>query len=218
LTCWIKSLFGIRREGHLNPGVPNKQLWAIGMIVVQWGMAERIREQATYNLMGSDQKLIAEYKRLRNSRQKTERWKTLVEIKKQEPERARDLAFIARFESLNNQRDDVVHRMWGGGMQSETLGAPADVPTTDASLHRNPDEKIKTKSRDARRNLRWRLDFIGLRKIANEMAQLNNDILASWLPPSVPPGIFHIWAYENADGRLEIGVASASESDPHLRD
>ena len=54
------------------------------MIVVQWGMAEFIREQSTFNLIGNDQKLIEKYKRLRNSQQKTNFWKILVETKTQE--------------------------------------------------------------------------------------------------------------------------------------
>jgi hypothetical protein len=204
-------------RGPFNPGVPDRQLWAIGMIVVQWGLVELIREQSIYNLIESDQKLIEEYKRLRNSTQITKLWKTLVEIKMQEPERASNLAFVTRFEALNNQRDDIVHRMWGGGMEAGTLGAPDDAQTTDAAMHRNRDESMKTKSTDARRNLRWRLSFSGIRKIAHSIAQLSQDILMSWLPPGTPPGMFHIWSYLNAEGRLVIGVASATESDPHIK-
>ena len=188
------------------------------MVVVQWGMMELIREQSTYNLMGDDAKLIEEYKRQRNSEQKTKFWKTLVEMKTQEAERAKNLAFITRFETLNNQRDDIVHRMWGGGMETGTLGAPDNATTTDAALHRNRDEKIKTKSKDARRNLCWRLSFTELRKIAHNMAQLSQDIFMSWLPPGTPPGMFHVWAFVNAEGRLVIGVASATESEPNLKD
>jgi hypothetical protein len=120
---------------------------------------------------------------------------------------------------LNNQRDDIIHRMWGAGIEARTVGAPDDAPTTDAAMHRNRDEKIKIKSTDARRNLRWRLSFSGLRQIAHNMAKLSQDIFTSWLPPETPPGaMFHIWAHANPEGRLVIGVASATESDPHLRD
>ena len=205
-------------RGPFNPGVSNWQLWAIGMIVVQWGMAEFIREQSTFNLIGNDQKLIEKYKRLRNSQQKTNFWKILVETKTQEPDRTKNLEFITRFETLNNQRDDIIHRLWGGGMEPGTLGAPDKAMTTDAAMHRNRDERIKTKSKDARANLRWRLTFSGLREIANKIAQLNQDMLMSWLPPGSPPGKYHIWAYLNAQGKLEVGVASTSESEPDLAD
>ena len=182
-------------------------------------MLELIREQSTYNLMGNYAKLIEEFKRQRNSEQKTKFWKTLVETKMREPERAKNLAFITRFETLNNQRDEIVHRMWGGGMEAGTVGAPADVSITDAGMHRDREEKMKTKSFDGRRNLRWRLSFSGLRQIAHNMAQLSQDIFTSWLSPGTPPNaLFHVWAYVNPEGRLVIGVASPAESDPHLVD
>jgi hypothetical protein len=166
--------------------------------------------------MGGDSKLIDEYRRLRNSEQKTKFWKTLIETKMQEPERTKSLDFVTRFETLKNQRDDIIHRMWGGGMEPGTVGAPDDSTTTDAALHRNRDEKIKTKSKDARANIRWRLDFGGLRKIAHSMAQLNQDILMSWVPPGAPPDMYHIWAYLNPEGKLQVGIASASESEPDV--
>lgn len=205
-------------RGPFNPGVSNRQLLAIGMIVVQWGLLELVREQSVYNLMGDDAKLIGEYKRQRKSQLKTRFWKSLVMTKKQDPERTRDAAFITRYETLNNQRDDIIHRMWGGGMEAGSAGVPADAPTTEAWMHRNPDEKIKTKSADARHNLRARFTFSDLRQIANNMAKLSQEIFTSWMPPGTPPGTrCHIWAYENSEGRLEIGVASATESEPHIR-
>jgi hypothetical protein len=204
-------------RGPLNPGVPNRQLWAIG--VVQWGMLELIREQSIYGLMEDDAVLIEGYKRQRNSEQKNRFWKALVEANLQEPERSKNRAFITRFETLNNQRDEIVHRMWGGGKEAGTPGTPGGVQTTDAAMHRNRDENIKTKSTDARRNLRWRLSFSGLHQIAHKMAQLSQDIFASWLPPGTPPGtLLHIWSYVNPEGRLVIGVADPMESEPHVQD
>jgi hypothetical protein len=211
-------IYPSRHRLTFNPAVPDKQAWAIGMVIVQWGMTDHFREQSIYNLMGDDRKLIGEYKRLRSSVEKTKFWKTLVETKMRDAERAKNLQFITRFETLNGQRDDIVHRMWGGGIQAGTLGAPENAPTTDAAMHRNPDERVKTKSTDARRHLRWRLTYAGLREIARNISQLNHEIIQSWIPPEVPPGMFHLWAFEDADGRLVVGVASATESDPHLKD
>src|SRR6185437_7856705 len=175
-----------------NPAIPDRQLWAIGVVVVQWGMTEILREQVSFNLMGDDSALLDEYRKIRNSDQKTEFWKRLVEQKLIEPDRTKYLGFVERFERLKNQRDDVIHRLWGGGIQSGTLGAPEGSPTTDAALHRNRDEKIKTKSTDARANIRWRLDFAGLREIGRNIARLNADIFASFLPAGTPPGIHDV--------------------------
>lgn len=200
----------------MNPAVPDRQLWAIGMVVVQWGMTEFLREQITFNLMGDDAVLLEEYKRQRSSVQKTAFWKQLVIQKMQEPDRSKYLDFVRRFETLNNQRDDIIHRLWGGGMQPGSLGAPEEATTTDAALHRNRDEKMKTKSTDARANLRWRLTFSGLREIARNMSHLNSDIFTSFLPPGTPLGVAHdVFGGLMKTGQLGVGVVPRTpESDP----
>jgi hypothetical protein len=126
-------------------------------------------------------------------------------------QRIKYLAFITRFQSLNNQRDDIIHRLWGGGMQPGTLGAPDNASTTDAALHRHRDESMKTKSTDFRKNIRWRLDFVGLRRIATNMSQLNSDIFASFLPPGTPPGMHDVFAFFAPSGKLEAVVAPRTQ-------
>jgi hypothetical protein len=205
-----------RQRFPYNPGVPDKQLWAIGMVVVQWGMTEFLREQITFNVVANDESLIQKYSKLRHSNQKTAFWKDLVESKLQEPSRSKYLEFISRFEMLNNQRDDIIHRLWGGGLQPSTFGAPDNAPVTDAALHRHRDETMKTKSTDARANIRWRLTFVELRRIANNMAQLNRDIFASFLPPGTHLGSHNVWA-ALMEGKLEVLVSAiTSKGDPDV--
>jgi hypothetical protein len=187
------------------------------MVVVQWGMAEYIRNQSVFSLIGDDTKLIAEYKNLRNSSSRTAFWRAQVETKNNEPKRTQNLGLIVRFQQLNDKRDNIVHRMWGGGIEGDTLGVPAEVSTTDGAMHRARDEKKKTKTKDGRHNLSWRLDFQGLRNIASEIAQLNKDILVSWLPPG-STGTYHIWSVQDEEGKLQVGIASAEESNPVLKE
>lgn len=188
------------------------------MVVVQWGMAEFIRNQSIFGLIADDTKLLAEYKSLKRSAAISRFWRNLVETKKQEPERSQDLDLITRYQRLNDHRDNIIHRMWGGGMETDTLGTPAEAQSTDAGLHRTRDEKKKTKSKDGRAKFNWRLDFTGLRKIANDIAQLNKDILLSWVPPDQRSGTHHVWAFLDTEGKLQVGIANASESDPYLKD
>jgi hypothetical protein len=196
-----------RRYYPLDPGIADRQLWAIGMVVTQWGMAEFIREQEIISLMADDTSLEARYKKLRASQLKNKFWKELIEAKKQGADLEQWRGLVKRFEALNNFRDDIVHRLWGGGMQGGSPGAPDYGETTDAALHRNRDEKVKTKSKDARGNLRWRLSFQGLRKIGAAIALLNNNMLASWLPPNTPPGHYDIFAFTLPNGQLSVGIA-----------
>jgi hypothetical protein len=152
-----------------NPGVPDRQLWAIGMIVVQWSITEFIRDQQSLDLIGGNIELKTKYEALRNARQKNEVWKTLVEYRMTEPLRSQALKLIERVRNLNEQRDDVIHHLWG-----------------DGALLRNGDEKLKTKSTDAQNTMRWRLTFDGLRKIALAMATLNRDLFLTFVPPGGP--------------------------------
>jgi hypothetical protein len=211
--------FPSRKYFPLSVGIADRQLWAIGMVVTQWGMTEFIREQEIYNLMGDDAASIEQYKRVRHSQLKTKFWKSLIETKKSDSDRLKWLDLLEKFETLNNHRDDIVHRLWGGGIQAGCMGAPDGAPTIDAALHRNRDEKIKTKSVDGRANLRWRLTFKGLKEIAVKIAQLNNDMLASWLPPNSPPGEHDIWAYTLPSGQLALAISSRpTEGDPNSGD
>lgn len=70
-------------------------------------------DQMTFNLIGDDAAFLEQRKKLRHSNQKTEFCRMLIDSKMQEPERTRYLEFVSRFEVLDNQRDDVIHRLWG---------------------------------------------------------------------------------------------------------
>jgi hypothetical protein len=164
-----------RHLSPFNPGVPDRQLWAIGMIVVQWSMTEFIRDQHVHELIGGNASAKAEYDKLRNARQKNEFWKAQVETVMTEPERSQALALIGRVQNLNAQRDKIIHRAWGGGMQAGSWSAE-DHETNDASPLLNRNEKKKTKSHDGRNVVRRQFTFDELRAVAVAMATLNRDL------------------------------------------
>src|ERR1700730_5751026 len=104
-----------RNRYVMDPGIPNRQLWAIGMIVVQWSNAEWFIDMSTHHLMGDDKALLQEYKNLRNFKQSLAFWATLVERKTDDPYRSYMLAIVSRIQALSSQRDEVIHRLWAGG-------------------------------------------------------------------------------------------------------
>ena len=164
------------RNGYpYTPGVPDRQLWAIGMIVVQWSMTELIVSQKIRDLAQNDEQLLKEHAKKRNFQQQIVFWVSLIESKLQDPLRSDSLKFVERVRNLSSKRDEIIHRAWGGGMQADSWGSE-DYPTTDAALLRKQGDKFKTKSTDARVTLSWRLTFSRLRKIAREMATLNRDM------------------------------------------
>ena len=134
-----------RHRYVMDPGIPNRQLWAIGMIVVQWSNIEWFIDMSTHQLVGDDKALLQEYKNLRNFKQSLAFWATLVERNTEDPYRSYMLAIIPRVQALSSQRDEVIHRLWGGGMEAESpsmwrsrLGAQAILGASSRPLSVNP--------------------------------------------------------------------------------
>jgi hypothetical protein len=158
-----------------DPGVPNRQLWALGMIIVQWGMTEFIIDGHTTYLIGNDQALREQRKEVRSAQQEVEFFRRVLETKLEEPKRSRALDLVTRIKNLNSQRDDVVHRLWGGGLEG---GRPPfeNLKSADAALLKNPYEPRNIKAPLAGA-LVWKLDFARLRRMAREMAALHRDLM-----------------------------------------
>jgi len=111
---------------------------------------------------------------LRNFQQKLDFWRTQIETKIQEPSRNKMLAIIPTVQTLNSQRDDVVHRLWGGGMEGNSWAA-GGMETSDGGMLPKPAAPIKSKGQHIPYS--WNADFQRLRRMATEMATLNRDLL-----------------------------------------
>jgi hypothetical protein len=162
-----------------DPGVSDRQLWAIGMIVVQWSMTETIIEDNTRKLIDGDASLLAEHTKLRGFQQRLAFWQTQTELKAQDSIKSRVLALVPTIQALNSQRDEVVHRLWGGGLESTSWGAGGETPTTDAGMLPKANENIRSTGAP----MRWRATFPRLRRMAQEMATLNRDLFQILLLP-----------------------------------
>lgn len=171
-----------------EPGVPDRQLWAIGMIVVQWSMTETIVDDSIHALIAGDAKLMEEFRTRRNFQQKLVLWQTLLELRAIEPLRTNVAALMPILQALNSQRDDVVHRCWGGGLEETAMRASMEehpLPTTDAGMMPKITEKLPDTNKAP---MRWLADFQRLRRMAREMAALNSRLfLVIFLTP--PPAI-----------------------------
>ena len=166
-----------------NPGITDRQLWAIGMVVVQWSMTEMVIDQLIRNVIGPDEELANQYSRHRNFQSRMDFWETQIELNFKEPIRSQYLALGRRIRDLNSQRDEVVHRAWGGGMQAGSWNAE-DYDSTDAALLKKTGDKQRSNHGDARDNLSWRLGFNRLRQMAREMSALNVELLMGTITES----------------------------------
>jgi len=176
-----------RHRYVMDPGIPNRQLWAIGMIVVQWSNAEWFIDMSTHHLVGKDEELLGQYKKLRGFKQSLAFWVRLIELKTNDPYRCYILSLVPRIQNLNTQRDEVIHRLWGGGMESESPSA-IGMETSDAGLLPNPGEKHHSKVRDGLIPFTWNATFDRLRRLATDLAYLNRDLFQSIMTDGSPHG------------------------------
>jgi len=169
-------VFPSRNPYDMSPAVTDRQLWAIGMLVVQWSMTEMaIEEHIRFHIAG-DAALAEESKTIRRAQSRIDFWERLVEMRMLEPDKTQALAQIGRVRNLNALRDEVVHRPWGGGMQDGSWGA-AGLETADAALLHKRGDKIAPKPSDGRAMVSWMLTYGRLREIARDMATLNRDLM-----------------------------------------
>jgi hypothetical protein len=172
--------FPARQRFTYDPGVPNRQLWAIGMVVVQWSMTEWIIDSHIRRLMGDDAAIIEEYERVRSFQQTLVFWEKMIEHHGTDPLKSDRNNLIQFVKDLASQRDEVIHRMWGGGMEGDSWSA-GGMETNDAALMHNPGEKIKSKS--GRVPFTWKASFHRLRKLATDISELNRDLLVATIFP-----------------------------------
>jgi hypothetical protein len=176
-------------RGHYvyDPGIPNRQLWAIGMIVVQWSMTEYFIDMSIRQLMEGDAALLAEYKKIRNFQQTVAFWEILIQSKAPSPYREHLTELIPVIKDLSSQRDQVVHRMWGGGMEAASPASDG-LPTEDAAMMPDPGERFKTSARGGPIPPKWRATFQRLRQMAVQIADLNRSLFTASFTAGPPHG------------------------------
>ncbi len=164
--------FPSRVQFPCNPGVADRQLWALGMIVVQWSMFESLVEQEIEKLAATAEERMNVDRKTRGFGQRIEFWETLIKKSCEGPMRDLRLSLVLRGKDLGARRDEVIHRSWAGGMQAGTWSSES-YSTTDASLLRKSGELSKSKSNDANSLLRWKLTFYDLKRLAKDLSELN---------------------------------------------
>lgn len=117
------SIFPSRHAYNFDVAVPDRQLWAIGMVAAQWGVVELFMRIHVHKLVGSDDAALkAHFDAQPDFRHKREIYQTLVETKiTAQPQRSTVLALIEDIKRLKHERDRVMHASWGGGMESQRV-------------------------------------------------------------------------------------------------
>jgi hypothetical protein len=157
------SVFPSRHRFNYDVAVPDRQLWAIGMVAAQWGMAELFVRFHVMKLAKDDASVRAQFDAQSDFRHKREFWQTLVKEKIViQPQRSIVLALIEEVKRLKHERDRVMHASWAGGMEGNSPAA-SGLPTSDGAILGAPFLPGPA----------WNLSYPRLRKIATDLAGLN---------------------------------------------
>lgn len=173
-------IFPSRKTLNFDPAVPDRQLWAIGMITVQWAMVELTMNQNIHQLVGDDLELIEELSKVRNFKQRADFWQVQIELKMVDPQRANALRCLSLVRQLKSQRDEVMHRPWGGGMQAGSWSAE-NHPTIDSGLMLKTGETPQVNKKGEANLFTWNMTFGRLRQMAQEISDLNVRMIKTFM-------------------------------------
>jgi hypothetical protein len=162
-----------------DPAVPDKQLWATGMIVVQWSAAEYFIELDTLKLINKDEAVLAEFKKIRNFQQRLAFWEGLLKPRGTDSEHKRLIELLPTIKALSSQRDQVVHRLWAGGMERMSPSTETQETADAGMMPRAGFVFDKLSKSSPLLPFEWGASFIRLRRMAQEMAQLNVALLSA---------------------------------------
>jgi hypothetical protein len=177
LPMFEPIVFPSRDPFTFNPAIPDRQLWAIGMVVAQWCYIELIMHGQILAMIGDDQTLKTEYEKQRSFNHKRQFWEKLIPLKMPDgTQKIRLLALIEEIKRLKPQRDAVIHNPWAGGMEGSSWIAEGKFPTTDAGTMGSMQKGGSPP---------WNLTYARLKQMIEEIGQLAFELIRE--PPDNEP-------------------------------
>lgn len=101
-----------RKSFQLEPMLTDRQLWALGMIVAQWSILEKLMDQHAKPLF--DEATLEIYNGTRSFAERRRLWLRSIKTMMREPHRSRYVEFVAKIAALQDLRDMYVHGIYGG--------------------------------------------------------------------------------------------------------
>ncbi len=163
----LPTVFPSRSRLLFDPGIADRQLWGLGMIVAQWGMTEMLIHTHVHKIVGGSGTLYESYRAQPTFKHQRQFWETQIKLRlTQDADRAVALGLVSDVKRLKSERDRVIHGAWGGGMQENSWGARGspDAETVDAQI---------LPAFVNRGTPKWAITFARLRKLGEDLANLN---------------------------------------------
>lgn len=126
----------------------DRQLWAIGLVVVTWTHIEQLIQVVAHSLTTETSPERIEFNQTRAFKLRLDQVKAIIEAELRPPYRETFLNLVAETRITQDLRDKIVHNSWGGG-------------GTDGSDARGVFNWSKP-----RPAFDWKLDFGGIKAVA----------------------------------------------------
>jgi hypothetical protein len=147
-----------RKKFNFQVAPSNRQLWAIGMVAVQWSSIEQWMTVMVNGLTQNDQDTRKQYNSTWSFSARIDIWEHLADTKIIEPWRQMMLALVNEVRQVQDMRDKIIHASWGGEKGENPYQNQADKAFNWSKPH-HP--------------FNWKLDYGSILKVALRIDQLH---------------------------------------------
>ncbi|MCO6409894.1 hypothetical protein [Hoeflea alexandrii] len=120
-------MFPSRKKFKFQVTPSDRELWAIGMVAMQWSLLEAWVSTLVQGLAQHDEDALARFNTTHSLEGRLETWKELTKEKMQEPYCSRMLRLHQRAVDTKQMRDRIIHGIWSSNDPVATTiqgGAP----------------------------------------------------------------------------------------------
>lgn len=149
-------MFPSRQQFKFQIAPSDRQVWAIGMVAVNWTLIETIMQMVASGLCKNDAEALGKFEQTRSFKIRLDLLKAIVEQNMAPPHKENFLALVQETKATQQLRDRIIHGIWG----DEGPGSVAS-PFNWMKPHQ-PFE--------------WKLDFGSIKKVALRI----DDLSAQW--------------------------------------
>jgi hypothetical protein len=114
-----------RKKFNFQVTPSNRQLWAIGMVAVQWAAVEQWMNFIVQGLTQNDTATKETYEKTWSFSARLDIWELLADTKIIEPWRTQMLSLINETRQVQDQRDKIIHGTWGGEKNTDQVSQEA---------------------------------------------------------------------------------------------
>ncbi len=164
-----------RKKFSFQVAPSNRQLWAIGMVAVQWAAIEQWMNLIVIGLTHDAPEVREEYGKTWSFSARIDFWELLAQTHVIEPWRTKMLAAINETRQVQELRDKIIHGTWGDKKASSTIGNPVADRVSNWSKPHHPFE--------------WKADYGTILKVALRVDALHQ-MLFPFLRTTATPDEF----------------------------